>query len=557
MIQELSYTIKEYSLDYFYTSGPKYDRRIAVCVGPKGMQDIPVSYGRSDRTPTVINYKDESFLSFHFKQLTHRSKLLLVGHGGPTALREKSSCEAPPTKPDFSVEMAAQLFKKEAPQLRDPEGETPSQLFRISLVSCKALQYGVELSLALAKQGISNQITARTLSVAFGLYGSKEVEYQASQFAHHLTGSKVLITTYAQCPSLSHLELINYQGNPSNQFVWVPNSIKPLQSVRLPDQSITAYTSLFRAIDMLGIKTPPISLLYDVLENIQEKETLGYLSSKYFADTESGTENLKIFLEHTFKTSLDPDCLANLLKSAQATLPGTVDSWIKFAIDHDTHPKTLLTFLQIVRSQRRKDTPIQLDTLVYAIEKNTRIDTLQNLLDSLSSSDLATLTLSGLSNSYRPDVQLLLFQKRAASFSSIDSTSMNPEPIAHELLQQIADKKLSPSFLTAIIPHLHPREIEKIIEMGIFQKTDISILELFLNTTHQIKLNAYLLLKIDSPFLEKLLLQHVLVLPHSFQNRRLILKKYPELSKLIKKPQTITMKSRPISKFQKSIDDFS
>ena len=86
---------------------------------------------------------------------------------------------------------------------------------------------------------------------------------------------------------------------------------------------------------------------------------------------------------------------------------------------------------------------------------------------------------------------------------------------------------------------------------------DVAILELFLNTKQQIKLSAYLLLKIDSPFLEKLLLPHVQILPDSFQKRQLIFKKYPELRRLVKKTQIITKKNHPVSTLKKDSDDFS
>lgn len=553
MIQEFSYIIQQHRFENFYTYGPKYDRRIAVCVGSKGMEEIPAYYLPSRLPEAVIHYKDETRLSFYLKKLTNRSKLLLLGHGGEAALHEKSGA----TKPDFSVAIATHLLTTQAPQLRDPEGGAPSQLFKISLISCRALRYGLELSRSLAEAGISNQITARTLKVQFGNFGRKETLLGTTP-KHRFTGSKLLITTYAQCPALSQLEFVNYQHRASNQFVWIPRSVKPLQQVDLPDRSLNAYESLFRALDMIGMKVPPLSLLYDALENTEDKEVFYFLSSVFFSKTEFGSDRLRVFLEYAFKNSLKPDHLSMILQTAYASLPATTDTWVKFAIDHKTDETTLRAFLQNVCSLEKRTSYLESDTVAYAIEKNVSTCILQTLLSHVNASSLVFLTRFGLEKAHPPDVLTLLFQERASSRHSMPSSSFDPSVVSEELLQQIKDKKLAPSLLKAIIPYLHPREIEILIEKGIFRKIEDAQLELILATNKQtLKLNAILLLQTDSPFLQKLLLPHVQMLPESIMKKKLLLKKYPELKKLIKTTRKIPSKSSSVGKLKSKTIDFS
>lgn len=521
MIQELAYTINTWEEKYFHVSGEKYDFRMAISVIQDNLDMIAASYRSSLGGPNyILNYKNYSDLSYYLKKLTPRSKLLLSGHGGEIALREKSVYEAIPTKPDFSVDMASDVIVKEAPQLRDIGDEAPTQLFKISIASCQALGYGLNLSRSLAKQGISNRITARTWNVGFVDCGKKNVfdpSLGLSALPHHRrTGTKLLFTTYAQCPALSQVEFVNYEGKPANQFVWIPDSIKPLQNVDIKDHSLQAYQSLFQAIKMLGMSTPPLSLLWNAIQNTKDAETLRFLASMYFPENELGQHRLKECVEQILRDSLPIE----ILQFCPVLLSGTLNDWLKLAIDYRLAAEGLKILIRHIRAEK-EELLLTGEILTYALEKEIRGERLQVLLAHACSYTLSRMIGYGLEKEYGVDILVQIFQNRAAC-ASFDKESSDISYFVYEIVAKIFDKKITPSFVESIVPYLTVSETVALLE---------NILRKGGSKTEFI------------PF-HKALLPYIKKLPDNLHSRKMVLKYYPELQKLkvVERPKVLYSK---------------
>lgn len=374
-IQERSYIINEYRKENFTVFRTKYDYRMAICVGDfafKSIREIPVFSPKAPKC--ILRYRDASKLDAYLKHLTPYSKLTLMGHGGPHALREKSISEAPAIKPDFSWENAADLLTLSAPQLLDAVDEIPSTLFKISLVSCQALKYGLDLSQALAKGGISNRITARALNVFIDSDGRKMTGLD-TEFLNKRAGCKILFTTYSQHSSLSQVEIVNYKEDFSDGFVFIPKSEKPIQNWKIHTHSLESYKAMLHVIKILGCGKIPFSALCEAVANQASTEVLKMLST-YFTEMLSNADYLEQLLEYVVTQGVDSSGLLTFLETCVVSVPGDPNSWVKFAIRHRVPPTILNILLSRLNEEQTKKhdffytySLLSSHTLIYALEQ--------------------------------------------------------------------------------------------------------------------------------------------------------------------------------------------
>lgn len=393
-IQECSYIINEYREEYFTVFGAKYDYRMAICVGDfalKNLQEFPAFSPKAPKC--MLSYRDRSKLDTHLKDLTPYSKLTLLGHGGLHALREKSSSEAPAIKPDFSWKNAADLLALSAPQLLDPVDEIPSTLFKISLVSCQALKYGLDLSQGLAKRGISNRITARAFNVYYDSDGRK-LTLWGQKYLNKRTGSKILFTTYSQYPGLSQVEIVDYEQDRSDGFVLVPSSEKPIQNWKIHNHSTESYEAILHVIKMLGCEKIPFYALCEAVANQASSCALEMLS-KYFTAMLSDSDYLEQLVEYVVTKGVDSNGLLTFFKTCVLSVPGEPNSWVRFAIRHRVPPTILNILLSKLYEKQTKQKELfytysllSSNTLIYTLEQEAN-EVLTTILPYFSSEQTA------------------------------------------------------------------------------------------------------------------------------------------------------------------------
>lgn len=409
-IEEHSYVINEYKKENFTVFGTKYDYRMAICVGDCAFENIKRIPSSSPKTPKcTLSYQDTSKLDIHLKYLTPHSKLILLLHGGGLL------------KPDFSWKNVADLLVCSAPQLLDPADEVPSTLFKISLVSCRALKYGLDLSQALAKGGISNRITARAFNVFYDLTGRKMTCLEKQKF-HKKTGSKILFTTYAQHPGLSQVEIVNYEGGLSDGFVCVPTSEKPIQNWKIDHHSSESYEAILRVIEMLGLEKIPFCVLCEAVANHVSPDILKKLS-KYFTKMLSDVDYLEQLVKYLVKKGVNSIVLDDFFKNCDLSIPGKADSWVRFAIRYRI-PTTILEILlsrhcEEYRKKQEKNKLFGFDyhyldsyTLIHVLEKQAT-EVLSLILPYFASKQISSVIEWAAENGYSEEmINKLLTPKR-------------------------------------------------------------------------------------------------------------------------------------------------
>ncbi len=130
-------------------------------------------------------------------QLTHHSRLYLIGHAAP-GVSELTSEEKADGTSDYALTIShfVNLLKTKAPHLQKQED---GQLLKISLVACYTgiegllgeESFALQLSRALDQAGIPAEILARTGSI----HGEPDLLQKQVEERHHSTGDKISVTT--------------------------------------------------------------------------------------------------------------------------------------------------------------------------------------------------------------------------------------------------------------------------------------------------------------------------------------------------------------------------